>query len=59
MSSVIQARTKKAARRHRLFAAIQDSDLALIVAFCAIGLLLSINVMIRVPDFAAMFGQFN
>jgi hypothetical protein len=59
MSSAIQARTKKAARRHGLFATIQDPDLALIVAFCAIGFLLSINVMIRVPDFAAMLGQFN
>ncbi len=41
----------------RFIVAISNRDLHFVVAFCAIGLLLVINVILRYPDFGAIFAQ--
>lgn len=43
----------------RLYATATNPDLQLIVAFCLIGLLLTINVMFRFPDLGAIIAQCN
>jgi hypothetical protein len=37
----------------RTFAALSNRDLHAVVAFCAIGILLSLNIILRFPDFGA------
>ena len=59
MSSFAQVRAKKAVPWSWLAAATKDPNLALVMAFCAIGLLASVNMMLRVPDFGAIIGQLN
>jgi hypothetical protein len=54
MSSLVQVRDQKTARRSWFAAAIKDDNLAIVVAFCLIGLLVTLNVISRVPDFAAI-----
>jgi hypothetical protein len=44
---------------HRLVTAITNPDLIMIVAFCAIGLLTTINVMLRFPDLGALIERCN
>ena len=36
-----------------------NSDLFAVVAFCLIGLLLSLNLVLRFPDFGAVIEQYN
>jgi hypothetical protein len=36
--------------RYRLVATITDRDLIMVVTFCAIGLLVTVNVILRFPD---------
>jgi hypothetical protein len=43
----------------RLFTAIANPDLHAIVAFCLIGLLLALNLILRFPDFGAVIEQYN
>lgn len=43
----------------RLYATVTDPDLQAIVAFCLIGLLLTLNVMLRFPDLGAIIEQCN
>jgi hypothetical protein len=43
----------------RFVAAITDPDLLGVVAFCAIGFLLALNLMLRFPDFGAVIEQYN
>jgi hypothetical protein len=38
---------------------ILTPDLSAIVAFCLIGLLLALNLMLRFPDFGAVIEQYN
>ena len=59
MSSFAQVQAKKAVGRSWLAAAIRDPNLGIVVAFCAIGLLASINVILRIPDFGVILGQLN
>jgi hypothetical protein len=59
MSSFAHVSAKKAAPRSWLAAAIRDPNLGMVVAFCAIGLLASINVILRIPDFGVILGQLN
>ena len=42
---------------HRLIAIGIDPELVIVVAFCAIGLLATVNVMLRIPDFGATIEQ--
>lgn len=42
---------------YRLVATLTNPDLIAVVVFCAIGLLVAINVILRFPDFGAMAGQ--
>jgi hypothetical protein len=49
--------TAKGAAWSRFIAAISDRELQFVVAFCAIGFLLAINVILRYPDFGALFAQ--
>lgn len=37
----------------RTFAALSNRDLHAVVAFCAVGILLTLNVILRFPDFGA------
>jgi hypothetical protein len=40
-------------------AAIMTPDLLAVVAFCLIGLLLALNLILRFPDFGAVIEQYN
>jgi hypothetical protein len=40
-------------------AAIMTSDLIALVAFCLIGLLLALNLILRFPEFGAVIEQYN
>jgi hypothetical protein len=42
-----------------LRATLADSDLFIILAFCAVGLLVSLNLMFRFPDFWNSTEQFT
>jgi hypothetical protein len=43
----------------RVQATMADTDLQCVVVFCVIGLLLTINIILRVPDFAATSATLN
>jgi hypothetical protein len=43
----------------RFIAAINNSALLLIVAFCGLGLLITLNFILRFPDFGAAIEQFT
>jgi hypothetical protein len=43
----------------RIVAAINNPELLLIVAFCALGLLITLNFILRFPDFGAVIEQYN
>jgi hypothetical protein len=58
MSTLPELRAKKSAASSWLSAA-KDSDLAAVVIFCAIGLLVMFNVMLRFPDLGAIIAQYN
>jgi len=42
-----------------LAAAFKDPSLIAIVSFCAIGLLVTLNLMLRFPDLGALIAQYN
>jgi hypothetical protein len=42
-----------------LAAAVKDPSLIAIVSFCAIGLLVTLNLMLRFPDLGALIAQYN
>jgi len=58
MSTLSELHSKKFALRSWLSAA-KNSDLAAVAIFCAIGLLVLFNVMLRFPDFGALIAQYN
>ncbi len=41
----------------RLVTTITDPDLITVIAFCALGLLVTLNVILRFPDFGLLVGQ--
>jgi len=43
----------------RLYVTVTDPDLLTVVAFCLIGFLLTLNVMLRFPDLGAIIEQYN
>lgn len=43
----------------RLFAIFASSELPMIIAFCLLGLLLTLNLILRFPDFGAVIEQYN
>lgn len=43
----------------RLVTAIANSDLHAVVAFCLIGFLLALNLILRFPAFGAVIEQYN
>jgi hypothetical protein len=43
----------------RLVTATANPDLHAVVAFCLIGLLLALNLILRFPDFGAVIEQYN
>jgi hypothetical protein len=53
MSTLSQVRTETKAP-HWLIATVTDPDLAMLALFCAIGLIASLYVMLRFPDFSAV-----
>ena len=53
-----QAKTATAAW-YRLVDAISKPDFIMIVAFCAIGLLTMLNVMLRFPDLGSLIERYN
>jgi hypothetical protein len=59
MSTLHELRAKKSTPWSWLFAAKDYSDLTAVVIFCAIGLLVMINVILRFPDFGAIIAQYN
>ena len=44
---------------HRTVATLTDPDLIAIVAFCVLGLLVALNVILRFPDLGALIEQYN
>jgi hypothetical protein len=59
MPSLSQIRAKKAAPWSWLVTAIKNPNLVVVAVFCTIGLLASVNVMLRFPDFGAIIAQYN
>jgi hypothetical protein len=59
MSNFAHVPAKKAVPWSWLAAAIKDPNFGIVMAFCAIGLLASINVILRIPDFGVILGQLN
>jgi hypothetical protein len=59
MSSFAHVPAEKAVSWSWLAVAIKDPNLGIVVGFCAIGLLASINVILRIPDFGVILGQLN
>jgi hypothetical protein len=57
MFSLSEQRTKKAAMW--CFAELKDPDLIAVALFCAIGLLVTINVILRSPDLGAIITQYS
>ena len=45
--------------RHSFLAAINSSDLPIIVAICLAGLFLTLNFMMRYPDVGGLIQQYN
>jgi hypothetical protein len=43
----------------RFYAALTDSELQVVAAFCLIGLLLTLNLIFRFPDMGAVIAQYN
>jgi hypothetical protein len=43
----------------QMAAAIITPDLGAVVAFCLIGILLALNLILRFPDFGAVIEQYN
>jgi hypothetical protein len=41
------------------FAIFSNPDLPMIIAFCLLGLLLTLNLILRFPDFGAVIEQYN
>ena len=59
-TSFRELRAKKATSSWSwLAAAVKDPSLIAIVIFCAIGLLITLNLMLRFPDFGALIAQYN
>jgi len=58
MSAFFELPAKKSAPSSWLSAA-KDSDLAAVAIFCAIGLLVMFNAMLRFPDLGAIIAQYN
>jgi hypothetical protein len=44
---------------HRLVVTITNPNLVTVVAFCAIGLLVTIYLILRFPDFGALIERYN
>jgi hypothetical protein len=44
---------------HRAVAAIMTPDLSAVIAFCLIGFLLALNLILRFPDFGTVIEQYN
>jgi hypothetical protein len=57
MSTLHELHTKKSTPWSWLSAA--NSDLTAVVLFCAIGLLVMVNMILRFPDFGAIIAQYN
>jgi hypothetical protein len=58
MSSLYQTKTTKPTRWFSL-KSLADPNLQAVALFCALGLLLSVYVMIRYPEFGAIIAQYN
>jgi hypothetical protein len=43
----------------RFIAAINNTELLVIIAICTLGLLITLNVVLRFPDFGAVIEQYN
>jgi hypothetical protein len=43
----------------RLAAALAEPNLFTVAAFCAIGLLIALNLILRFPEFGAVIQQYN
>jgi hypothetical protein len=56
--SLTQAKTAGAAW-HKLLAEISKPDFVATIAFCAIGLLVTLNVILRFPDFGRVIELYN
>lgn len=57
--SALTPATTTGTRRHRLLAAISRPDFITIVAFCLIGLLLTLNVILRFPGLGSLIESYN
>jgi hypothetical protein len=43
----------------RFIAAINNTEMLVIIAICALGLLITLNFILRFPDFGAVIEQYN
>jgi hypothetical protein len=44
---------------YRMVATIMNPDLLAVIAFCLIGVLLALNIILRFPEFGAVIEQYN
>jgi len=58
MSTSSELPAKKSGPSSWLSAA-KDSELAAVAMFCAIGLLVTLNLILRFPDLGAIIAQYN
>jgi hypothetical protein len=58
MSTLSELRAKKSALWSWLVAA-RDSEITAVAIFCAIGLLVTLNLILRFPDLGAIIAQYN
>lgn len=58
-SSVTRRVSMVATAWRQLAVTFVDSNLGTVVAFCSIGLLIGINLILRFPDISALIVQYN
>jgi hypothetical protein len=59
MKTLVAKTGSEQRRRPRFVAALANPDLLAIVAFCLIGLLVALNLILRFPAFGAVIDQYN
>jgi hypothetical protein len=59
MKALVAKRGAEQRRRPRIVAALENPDFLAVVAFCLIGLLVALNLILRFPVFGAVIEQYN
>jgi hypothetical protein len=59
MTTLVTKTGPQKPRRLRFVAALANPDLLAVLAFCLIGLLVALNLILRFPAFGAVIEQYN